>query len=66
MSIHDEYEKAMGAADSIRDVRQRLRYLEVITSAYMACVHGEAVAKVMERVHEIERIRRLPHITVAM
>lgn len=66
MNIHDEYEKAMEAADSIKDVRHRVRYLEVITGAYMACLHSEELAKMMERIHEIERIRRLPHIMVAM
>ena len=66
MSIHDEYEKAMDAAESIKDVQRRIRYLEVATGVYIACVHSEELAKVMERIHEIERIRRLPHITVAM
>ncbi|WDI91941.1 hypothetical protein [Xanthomonas campestris] len=63
MSVHDEYQKAVAAAATIKDMERRMSYLANLAAAYTIYLNGEAAVRYYR---ELERIRRLPTITVAM
>ncbi len=63
MSVHDEYQKAVADAETIKHMEVRMAYLANLTAAYTALTNWESVEM---HIRELERIRRLPPITVAM
>lgn len=63
MSVHDEYQKAVAAAATIKHMEVRMNYIASLAAAYGVYLNDEGVVR---HYRELERIRRLPPITVAM